>query len=1013
MSQKPPQPSKPVAPQHHEEELKTLLHEVWKYTIAPHQMGRVLDLKKIEADVTIVSASALPQVYARPGGVTGPGVSGLRTVADIGAVGEGGKSSTAGGKQLQTAGPTGTKMVTSSQVADSPAGTKIVGSSTRATSKSAGAMFTAAKKLASISLSRLMVLEKSVTDQVAEKNEGEEASESEYEIVRVLGEGGMGTVYQARQTSIDRPIALKMIKRNMAESQDVQAVFLAETAVTGDLEHPNIVPIHDLGVTQDGLLFYAMKQVKGTPWKTVLQSKTLAENIEILLKVCDAVAFAHSRDIIHRDLKPENVMLGEFGEVLVMDWGLAAATSDQGKVGKLTAGNAAGGTPAYMAPEMATGNIEHIGKRSDIYLVGGILYEIVTGLRPHSGKDMMGVLYNIATNVIQPTEKKGELVDIALKAMATNPGERYTAMPEFQNAIKATQKHFESITMSEKAFQRMEKAHESMEYEDYAQALFGYQEALAMWKDNKAAQDGVLACRKEYAGRAMQKEDYDLAISLIEPVEKIFGDFYVLIRQKMADREVRRKRLKLLTFASVGLVAVVLIGVTVSYFLVSQQKAIAVEAADKASQEEKKAKAEKEKAEIEEQKAKVAQAETKLALDAVETKKKEVEREKERAVANEKEATKQALIAKENAEEAKRQAEIATANETKAKIAEGAARTAAEEAKRQAQIAKAEEKKAKEALEAQQAAETAKAETERELAKVGALKEGRKVIDAAVLAAKQKQAAVKSAKPGLLEIGLSATEKLSLVLIPDTNKIGEKQDFFVMGSPIEEPQRMAEEYLHKVIVTSPFYLGKTEITNAQWVALTGKLPQGVTEQKELLNLPATNINVGELETELLPALQKYAPEGWVFRLPTEAEWEWACRGGTTAGFYSGPTPEALLKAAWFTPVSDEKSGTTTTSLVSVQPVGVLEANAFGLQDMHGNASEICGDFYNPNSYLTSAAIDPLDAQPSKYRIVRGGSWRNLPQHLRSAYRSYIHQDNRYDNVGVRIALAKKGQEFNK
>ncbi|MCA9261828.1 MAG: protein kinase, partial [Planctomycetales bacterium] len=148
------------------------------------------------------------------------------------------------------------------------------------------------------------------------------ADAPDYELLNVIGEGGMGVVYAARQSSIARTVALKMLKggAGTAEQRDK---FISEAVVTGELDHPNIVPIYDLGSNDDGALFYSMKRVKGTPWCDVIQERGLEENLNIFLRVCDAVAFAHVNGVIHRDLKPENVMLGDYGEVLVMDWGLA------------------------------------------------------------------------------------------------------------------------------------------------------------------------------------------------------------------------------------------------------------------------------------------------------------------------------------------------------------------------------------------------------------------------------------------------------------------------------------------------------------------------------------------------------------------------------------------------------------------------------------------------------------------------------------------------------------------
>ena len=244
---------------------------------------------------------------------------------------------------------------------------------------------------------------------------------ADYELINKLGEGGMGLVYLARQASINRVVALKMLKSGTVGTTEQRVKFLSEAVVTGDLDHPNIVPIYDLGTSQDGTLFYSMKRVQGTPWLHVIRQKSLPENVEILMKVADAVAFAHSRGVIHRDLKPENVMLGDFGEVLLLDWGLAMPTPGFEKSDSVTQTHSVGGTPAYMAPEMASGPIERVGLAADVYLLGAILYDIVAGQPPHAGTSVMRCLAAAARNEIQPTDKSGELLDIALKAMATQP----------------------------------------------------------------------------------------------------------------------------------------------------------------------------------------------------------------------------------------------------------------------------------------------------------------------------------------------------------------------------------------------------------------------------------------------------------------------------------------------------------------------------------------------------------------------------------------------------------------
>ena len=275
------------------------------------------------------------------------------------------------------------------------------------------------------------------------------SEEADYELLEKLGEGGMGIVYRARQCSMNREVAIKRIKPASQTAQS-RAKFMVEAAVTGELAHPNIVPIHDLGSNKEGDLFYSMKVVTGDSWRDVIGKKALAENIETLMRVADAVAFAHARNIVHRDLKPENVMLGDFGEVLVMDWGLA---------GKLEPGKSlpAGGTPAYMAPEMAREFLSQVGqptaeplaptgKGSDIYLMGAMLFEIVTGHPPHASdgigsprEQAFQCLCNAAENkFVDHGGHAGELLTIAMQAMSDHPGDRFLSVGEFQDTLRVT-----------------------------------------------------------------------------------------------------------------------------------------------------------------------------------------------------------------------------------------------------------------------------------------------------------------------------------------------------------------------------------------------------------------------------------------------------------------------------------------------------------------------------------------------------------------------------------------------
>jgi serine/threonine protein kinase len=242
-----------------------------------------------------------------------------------------------------------------------------------------------------------------------------------YEVGPELDRGGMGVVYSARDLELDREVALKVLATAVANPESADRLR-REARIIARLEHPGIVPVHDVGSLPDGRVFYAMKLVSGQRLDAFLrEGRPLPEKLRVFLRVCEPVAFAHAHGVIHRDLKPENVMVGPFGEVLVMDWGVAKRLLDDGpaagaghkdgegsgpqpalgrgrehiepalKAGEASAkgGTAHGtvlGTPAWMAPEQARGEVERLDARADVYALGAILYYMLTGRPPGSAE---------------------------------------------------------------------------------------------------------------------------------------------------------------------------------------------------------------------------------------------------------------------------------------------------------------------------------------------------------------------------------------------------------------------------------------------------------------------------------------------------------------------------------------------------------------------------------------------------------------------------------------------------
>ncbi|MGB8166976.1 MAG: FHA domain-containing serine/threonine-protein kinase, partial [Chthoniobacteraceae bacterium] len=303
-----------------------------------------------------------------------------------------------------------------------------------------------------------------------------------YRVGSVVAKGAMGVIRRAREQSTGREVAMKQMHGEL-ETRDaaLAARFVQEARITAHLEHPNIVPVHDVSPGAEGSRFYTMKMVRGISLEEVLakieareaaalRSYPLENLLTIFQKVCDAVAFAHSRGVIHRDLKPANIMVGEYGEVLVMDWGLAklggeAGSTLAGAPGSVLDEAAAGatlagtvmGTPHYMSPEQAGGNLEMLDERSDVYALGAILYELLTLRTPVEGEGAREVLGKVRAGKIEPPlvrvgttvlphlpggRPPASLSAVAMKALALAPRSRYASVPELQAEIRAFQSGF-------------------------------------------------------------------------------------------------------------------------------------------------------------------------------------------------------------------------------------------------------------------------------------------------------------------------------------------------------------------------------------------------------------------------------------------------------------------------------------------------------------------------------------------------------------------------------------------
>ncbi|MCA9526317.1 MAG: SUMF1/EgtB/PvdO family nonheme iron enzyme [Myxococcales bacterium] len=251
--------------------------------------------------------------------------------------------------------------------------------------------------------------------------EGAPVLDPRYADMGVIGQGGMGEVRRVWDRHLDRPVAMKLMRLDQVAAEEQRARFLAEARLTAGLQHPGIIAVHDLGELADGRVWFAMREVRGRDLAELMRQDRVPfrRRIEIFARVCSIVAYAHERGIVHRDLKPENVMVGEFGEVHVVDWGIAVALADRPSQQIV-------GTPAYMSPEQARGGV--LTPASDVYALGVMLRETLTGLLPPNGT-VTALLRQVAVGPPPPVTgvaaDRVELATIAERAMAPLAADRF------------------------------------------------------------------------------------------------------------------------------------------------------------------------------------------------------------------------------------------------------------------------------------------------------------------------------------------------------------------------------------------------------------------------------------------------------------------------------------------------------------------------------------------------------------------------------------------------------------
>jgi serine/threonine protein kinase len=425
----------------------------------------------------------------------------------------------------------------------------------------------------------------------------------EYEFIRLLSRGGLGEVWEARQLSLGRSVALKRIKRETYQkvSQNAPVISLlskgiqAEAITTAILDHPNIVPVHDFAQDPEGRPLISMKLVRGEPWDIMMKrdwdrmspTEFLTKHIPILIGMSQAVAFAHSRGIMHRDLKPAQVMVGEFDEVLLTDWGLAV-TYDEDRilnyggpnyVGLIptikTASNPAG-TLAYMAPEQTELEPNHLGPWTDVYLLGACLYQVLTGKVPHPGGRLEAFKHAQAGKVFPPEiaapdrPLPAELLSLMNRCMETDFQRRTLSTTEFVNRLKVwhgrISQRMEGITLREQVTRSVRRLDDESDYREFTEHLVLLRRLHYLLPDDAqvielesdlAARFAVVAARRGDIGLAK------LQASLI-PDERRRDVVTMEVRRKDEKQRVQQRQRRVFLWGFITLVVIALM--STAYF---------------------------------------------------------------------------------------------------------------------------------------------------------------------------------------------------------------------------------------------------------------------------------------------------------------------------------------------------------------------------------------------------------------------------------------------------------------
>ena len=729
-----------------------------------------------------------------------------------------------------------------------------------------------------------------------------------YEIRKELGRGQMGAVYLAYDVELDRLVALKVARTSASGSAKLLKRMEIEARSAAKVDHPQICKVYDTGEI-DGIRFIALQYIEGEDLKQYLKRKGRKrepeEAVRLVLQILRALEAAHDQGVIHRDLKPENVMLNKKRQPVIMDFGLARKTIASSDAG-LTQGMIVG-TAAYMSPEQATGKADAIDHRSDLYAVGVMLFEMLTGEWPFTGGaiEVMGkkVVLEPPTPLILNPNLNPHLAAVCHRMIAKQKGDRYVTCAEVVAALEAIDlktlvQPVPSIVVAETVARVPEAAPNFPKNSSIATA--------------SVVRNSPALVRRKNADEGKKK-------SLHQPSSS--GVLVPLLKRLNAQIPM----MPWLIFC--GAVASLLAFVAI-LFLPTKNGVLKIE--------------------IDDPNLSVKFDGSTITVD------------------NDNQPIK--ISATKN-----RTLEVLYKNGT-----------SIESFTKELDLKKGDTR----------------------VVKVTLL-DGGVVIDGQPVVANQSENQKRVSSPTTHLFGSdSAGEERELV--PGIRFHCCPPGRFIMGSRGDENGRDPDEDQVPVVLNSGFWLGETEVTQGQWKKVMQTSPwNGKERVKEGDDFAASYISQsdGELDTDsatefcrrLTEQEQKAGrlPSDWKYTLPTEAQWEYACRAGTTTTYSFGDDEVLMNDYIW-------ADGYAKTEKYP-QNVGAKKPNAWGLKDMHGNVWEWCEDWYREQ---LPGGIDPSGAVHGPGRVFRGGGWNYSAWDCRSASRHWAAPDFRNDDVGFRIAAVR-------